>query len=61
VLAGWYPNSALEMDEGVRDEKAPSSGRPSSCTPGGRDARDATWFVAEVGARWPGARVLYWT
>ncbi len=61
VLAGWYPNSALEMDEGARDEKRTKFGSAKYVYPAASMRELRGWFAAEITARWPGARVLYWT
>jgi spore photoproduct lyase len=61
VLAGWYPNSALDMDESGRAEKRNKFGGSKFVyrKPAMDDLR--AWFAREVKARWPGARILYWT
>jgi spore photoproduct lyase len=61
VLAGWYPNSALEMDEAARDEKRTKFGSAKYVYPAAAMRGMRAWFAAEVAARWPRARVLYWT
>ena len=61
VLAGWYPNSALEMDEAARDEKRTKFGAAKYVYPAAAMREMRAWFAAEVAARWPRARVLYWT
>ncbi len=61
VLAGWYPNSALEMDEEARDEKRTKFGSAKYVYPAAAMRELRGWFAAEIAARWPRARVLYWT
>ena len=61
MLAEWYPNSALDMDAAGRTEKRTKFGGSKFVYP--RPTMEAlrAWFTAEVKARWPGARILYWT
>jgi spore photoproduct lyase len=61
VLRSWYPGSPLEMDESRRSEKRGRFGSRKWVYPGAemRDLR--AWFEAEVPARLPGARILYFT
>jgi spore photoproduct lyase len=61
VLQGWYPNSTLEMDESVRSAKRNKFGGVKHVYPREtmRELRD--WFAGEIAARFPEARVLYWT
>jgi spore photoproduct lyase len=61
VLTGWYPNSALEMDESARDEKRTKFGSAKYVYPAAVMREMRAWFAAEVAARWRDARVLYWT
>jgi spore photoproduct lyase len=61
VLAGWYPNSTLEMDEAARDEKRTKFGSAKYVYPAATMRAMRAWFAAELAARWPRARVLYWT
>jgi len=61
VLGGCYPNSALEMDEGARGEKRTKFGSAKYVYPAATMREMRAWFAAEVRARWPGARLLYWT
>jgi spore photoproduct lyase len=61
VLGGWYPNSALEMDEAARDEKRTKFGSAKYVYPAAVMREMRAWFGAEIAARWPRARVLYWT
>jgi spore photoproduct lyase len=61
VLAGWYPNSTLEMDPAARSEKRNKFGGVKYVYP--RDTMRALrdWFDAAIAERFPRARVLYWT
>ena len=61
VLEGWYPNSALDMDEAAREEKRTKFGASKYVYPASAMREMRAWFAAEVKARWPRARVLYWT
>jgi spore photoproduct lyase len=61
VLTGWYPNGTLEMDEGARDEKRTKFGGAKYVYPAATMREMRAWFGREIAARWPGARVLYWT
>jgi spore photoproduct lyase len=61
VLEGWYPNSALDMDEAGRAEKRTKFGSSKYVYPTPTMHELKAWFAAEVKARWPGARILYWT
>ena len=61
VLTGWYPGSALEMDEGSRSRKLTKFGSIKYVYP--RDAMRElrAWFEGALADRLPAARVLYWT
>ena len=61
VLAGWYPNSALEMDAAGRAERRTKFGGSKYVYPAATMGALRGWFTREVKARWPGARILYWT
>jgi spore photoproduct lyase len=61
VLEGWYPNTALEMDEAGRAEKRNKFGGSKFVYPAATMGELRAWFAREVKARWPGARILYWT
>ncbi|UWQ22280.1 spore photoproduct lyase family protein [Jannaschia sp. W003] len=61
VLLGWYPATALEMDEAVRTVKRNKFGGRKYVYPKElmREMRDT--LERQVAARLPGAQVLYWT
>jgi len=61
VLTGWYPNTSLDMDEARRVAKRNKFGGVKYVyTPDVmKDLR--RYFEREVAARFPRARVLYWT
>lgn len=61
VLLQWYPNTSLEMDEARRDVKRNRFGGTKYVLP--RDTMKAmrSYFVREIGRRFPRAEVLYWT
>jgi spore photoproduct lyase len=61
VLQGWYPASTLEMDDDLRTLKRGKFGGRKHVYPAAvmRDLRG--WFEAELAARLPAARLLYWT
>ena len=61
VLGAWYPNSALEMDEAARAEKRNKFGGSKFVYPTATMGELRAWFTRELTARWPGARILYWT
>ena len=61
VLRGWYPGSALEMDEALRTRKLTKFGSVKWVLPRERMAEMRS-VVEQALARWlPSARVLYWT
>ncbi|MEJ5914445.1 SPL family radical SAM protein [Pseudokineococcus sp. 1T1Z-3] len=61
VLQGWYPRTALEMDEDARRQKRGKFGAVKHVYPAPvmRELRD--WFEAALAERLPAARYLYWT
>ena len=61
VLQGWYPGSSLEMDEASRTRKRTKMGAEKWVLPRPLMVEMRGWFEREIGARLPGARVLYWT
>ena len=61
VLGGWYPGSALEMDEARRARKMTKFGSVKWVMPRERMAAVRGAVEAAV-SRWlPGGRLLYWT
>ena len=61
VLAGWYPGSALEMDESVRTQKRTKFGSVKYVFPKEEMVAMRASLEASLVRRLPGARVLYWT
>lgn len=61
VLLGWYPNTKLEMDEGLRSQKRSKFGGIKYVYPKQTMDEMHGWFMAELEHRLPGARLLYWT
>lgn len=61
VLAGWYPGSPLEMDEGLRTRKMTKFGSTKWVFPKEEMAAMRGSIEGSLRARVPGARVLYWT
>ena len=61
VLAGWYPGSALEMDEAQRAKKMTKFGSVKYVFPKAEMLAMRSALEASI-SRWlPSARVLYWT
>lgn len=61
VLAGWYPNSSLEMDEAERAVKRNKFGGLKYVYPKDVMGDLKAFFEAEIARRFPKARRLYWT
>ncbi|MCW2606059.1 MAG: hypothetical protein JWO60_752 [Frankiales bacterium] len=61
VLMGWYPRTQLEMDEEQRTRKRTKFGSVKYVYPKGVMGEMRGWFEAELAARLPRCRVLYWT
>ena len=61
VLTGWYPKTTLEMDEELRAEKRNKFGGVKYVYPADMMKRLKAFFTAEIKARFPQGRVLYWT
>ncbi|MEH0844255.1 spore photoproduct lyase family protein [Micromonospora sp. CPCC 205711] len=61
VLLGWYPRTRLEMDESRRTRKHGKFGAVKYVYPRDQMAELRSWFTAELAARVPACRVLYWT
>ncbi len=61
VLQGWYPGTALDLDEESRSRKLTKFGSTKFVYPAAlmREMRDA--FSALVAHQLPSARLLYWT
>ena len=61
VLAGWYPGSALEMDEAQRSRKMTKFGSVKWVFPRQEMAEMRATIEASLSRRLPMARLLYWT
>ncbi len=61
VLAGWYPGSALEMDEAQRARKMTKFGSVKWVFPKEQMAEMRATLEAALTRRLPAARLLYWT
>ena len=61
VLLGWYPNTKLEMDEQLRNQKRSKFGGVKYVYPRQTMAEMREWFTDELDRRLPGTRLLYWT
>jgi spore photoproduct lyase len=61
VLDSWYPGSALDMSPASRTEKRTKFGAIKHVYDADTMKRLRSFFEAEVAARLPSARILYWT
>ncbi|MGI8457903.1 MAG: spore photoproduct lyase family protein [Propionibacteriaceae bacterium] len=61
ILLSWYPNTKLEMDEDLRTLKRSKFGGVKYVYPKAVMTEMKAWFAAELAARVPQARQLYWT
>ncbi len=61
VLEGWYPGSALEMDEAQRARKMTKFGSTKWVFPKEQMTELRDSLTASLGRRLPQARILYWT
>ncbi|HEX8358098.1 MAG TPA: radical SAM protein [Segetibacter sp.] len=61
VLLGWYPNTALEMDETKRVEKRNKFGGTKYVYAPPAMNEMKQFFYGEIKHRFPEANVLYWT
>ncbi|MER6594391.1 spore photoproduct lyase family protein, partial [Micromonospora purpureochromogenes] len=61
VLLGWYPRTRLEMDEARRSRKHGKFGAVKFVYPRETMTELGSWFTAELAARVPACRILYWT
>lgn len=61
VLGGWYPGSALEMDEAVRTRKTTKFGSVKWVFPKEQMGEMRAAIEGSVGRWLPMARLLYWT
>ena len=61
VLQSWYPNSKLEMDEQQRIVKRNKFGGIKYVYDASTMKTLKRYFEAEIGQRFPQAKILYWT
>ncbi len=61
VLLGWYPNTKLEMDEESRSVKRNKFGGSKYVYTNEMMTQLRSLFYREIGARFPKAKILYWT
>ncbi len=61
VLDGWYPGSALEMDEALRARKFTKFGSVKYVFPKEHMTEMRATIEASLAQRLPAARLLYWT
>jgi spore photoproduct lyase len=61
VLQEWYPKSKLDLDESTRSEKRGKFGGVKYVYTAPQMSELRTWFAAQIGERFPHARILYWT
>lgn len=61
VLLQWYPNTSLDLSEEGRDVKRNKFGGTKYVYPRETMKELRAWFEAEIAARFPSGRILYWT
>ncbi len=61
VLLQWYPNTSLDLDESKREIKRNKFGGQKFVYPRETMKELKTWFEAEIKARFPNGKILYWT
>ena len=61
VLLQWYPNTSLDLDEGKREIKRNKFGGQKFVYPRETMKELKGWFAAEIEARFPNGKILYWT
>ncbi len=61
VLQGWYPKSKLDLSEQGRSEKRNKFGGVKYVYTAPQMKELRGWFQREIAARFPAARILYWT
>ena len=61
ILNGWYPNSSLEMDESKRTVKTNKFGGIKYVYTADRMIAMKRFFYSEIAAKFPKAKILYWT
>ena len=61
VLLGWYPNTALDLDESTRAVKRNKFGGLKYVYEPPTMKELKTWFYTEWQRRFPNAPIQYWT
>jgi spore photoproduct lyase len=61
VLLSWYPNTSLDLSEDNRDVKRNKFGGTKYVYRRDTMKELRIWFQREIAARFPQARILYWT
>ena len=61
VLQGWYPKTSLDMNEDARVKKRNKFGGVKYVYPPDTMKALRAFFEREIAARFPQARILYWT
>ncbi len=61
VLLQWYPKTSLDLDESTREIKRNKFGGTKYVYPREVMKELKTWFFAEIEARFPNGKILYWT
>ena len=61
VLLQWYPNTSLDLDEAKREVKRNKFGGQKYVYPRETMKELKNWFAREIEARFPDAKILYWT
>jgi spore photoproduct lyase len=61
MLQSWYPGSALDMSPDKRAEKRTKFGAIKHVYDAATMKALRSWFEAEIAAKLPRARILYWT
>ncbi len=61
VLLQWYPKTSLDLDESTREIKRNKFGGTKYVYPREVMKELKAWFFAEIEARFPNGKILYWT
>ncbi len=61
VLLQWYPKTSLDLDESKREIKRNKFGGTKYVYPRETMKELKAWFFAEIEARFPSGKILYWT
>lgn len=61
VLLGWYPKTALDLEEEGREVKRNKFGGTKFVYPRAQMKEMKAWFTSAISAKMPEARLLYWT